>query len=94
MARVQIKRRKNIEGEADEFEILIDGHRINGVRHYTLSEAGGGIPVLTLEVEAYEELNTDIDFNLWFKDDGHVNVTLVSDVDDAAIVVQEEGHAA
>lgn len=93
MARIEIKRRKNTDDQTDEIEIRIDGHKINGVRKYTLSEEGGTIPILTLEVEAWDEMNVDVEANLLFEDDGQVNLTLVK-CDDAILVVKEDGKAA
>lgn len=45
---------KNYENESPAFtEIYIDGQRLHGVRSYTLKHVAGNIPVLTIDLNAF-----------------------------------------
>lgn len=58
MAKIEIRQ---VDGESGIFtEILIDGHKINGVRSYELKQKGAGIPILTIDLNAF-----DITTDLW-----------------------------
>jgi hypothetical protein len=58
MAKIEIRQ---VDGEHGIFtEVLIDGHKIDGVRRFTLNQGvGDGIPTLTLDLNALN-LATDI----------------------------------
>lgn len=58
MAKIEIRQ---VDGEHGIFtEVLIDGHKIDGVRRFTLNqEVGDGIPTLTLDLNALN-LATDM----------------------------------
>lgn len=51
MAKIEIRQ---VDGEHGIFtEVLIDGHKIDGVRRFTLNQGvGDGIPTLTLDLNA------------------------------------------
>lgn len=52
---------RQVQGEKGIFtEILIDGHKLNGVRRYELKQGtGDSIPTLTVDLNALE-LSTDL----------------------------------
>lgn len=58
MAKIEIRQ---VDGEHGIFtEVLIDGHKIDGVRSFTLNQGvGDGIPTLTLDLNALN-LATDM----------------------------------
>lgn len=58
MAKIEIRQ---VDGEKGIFtEILIDGHKIDGVRSFTLKQGvGDDVPTLTLDLNALE-LATDM----------------------------------
>jgi len=58
MAKIEIRQ---VDGERGIFtEVLIDGHKIDGVRRFTLNQGvGDGIPTLTLDLNALN-LATDM----------------------------------
>jgi hypothetical protein len=58
MAKIEIRQ---VDGEHGIFtEVLIDGHKIDGVRRFTLNQGvGDGIPTLTLDLNALN-LATDM----------------------------------
>lgn len=58
MGKIEIRQ---VDGERGIFtEVLIDGHKIDGVRSFTLNQGvGDGIPTLTLDLNALN-LATDI----------------------------------
>ena len=58
MAKIEIRQ---VDGEKGIFtEILIDGHKIDGVRSFTLKQGvGDDIPTLTLDLNAFN-LATDL----------------------------------
>ena len=58
MAKIEIRQ---VDGERGIFtEVLIDGHKIDGVRSFTLNQGvGDGIPTLTLDLNALN-LATDM----------------------------------
>lgn len=58
MAKIEIRQ---VDGERGIFtEVLIDGHKIDGVRRFTLKQGvGDGIPTLTLDLNALN-LATDM----------------------------------
>lgn len=50
---------KTVEGTSGAFtEIYVDGHKLNGVRSYSLSQDKGNIPILTVDLNA---LNLSVD---------------------------------
>lgn len=52
MAKIEIRQ---VDGEKGIFtEILIDGHKISGVRSYELKQKAGEIPVLTIDLNAFD----------------------------------------
>lgn len=57
MAKVEIRQ----SGGVSEIftEILVDGHKLNGVRSYELKHEAGKIPVLTLDLNAFD-ISTDL----------------------------------
>jgi hypothetical protein len=54
---------RQVDGEHGIFtEVLIDGHKIDGVRRFTLNQGvGDGIPTLTLDLNA---LNFETDMRM------------------------------
>ena len=60
MAKIEIRQ---VDGEHGIFtEVLIDGHKIDGVRRFTLNQGvGDGIPTLTLDLNA---LNFETDMRM------------------------------
>lgn len=58
MSKIEIRQ---VDGERGIFtEILIDGHKIDGVRRFKLKqEAGNSVPTLTLDLNALD-FSTDI----------------------------------
>lgn len=58
MAKIEIRQ---VDGEHGIFtEVLIDGHKIDGVRRFSLNQGvGDGIPTLTLDLNALN-LATDM----------------------------------
>lgn len=58
MAKIEIRQ---VNGQEGIFtEILIDGHKISGIRSYELKQKGAGIPKLTIDLNAF-----DITTDLW-----------------------------
>lgn len=60
MQKIEIRQ---VDGEHGIFtEVLIDGHKIDGVRRFTLNQGvGDGIPTLTLDLNA---LNFETDMRM------------------------------
>ena len=57
MAKVEIKQSN---GEKGIFtEVLIDGHKLDGVRSYKLKQKAGEAPVLSLDLNAFD-ISTDL----------------------------------
>lgn len=57
MAKVEIRQ---VDGEKGIFtEILIDGHKIDGVRSYELKQKAGESPILILDLNAFD-ISTDL----------------------------------
>lgn len=57
MAKIEIKQVENKHGIFTE--ILIDGHKIDGVRSYELKQKAGMVPVLTIDLNALD-IATDL----------------------------------
>lgn len=57
MAKVDIRQVNDEKGIFTE--ILIDGHKIYGVRNYELKQKAGEAPVLTLDLNAFD-ISTDL----------------------------------
>lgn len=59
MAKIEIRQ---LEKEHGIFtEILIDGHKIDGVRGYELKQKSGMMPILTIDLNAFD-LATDLKY--------------------------------
>ena len=59
MAKIEIRQ---VDGQEGIFtEILIDGHKISGIRSYELKQKGAGIPTLTIDLNAFD-ITTDLQF--------------------------------
>lgn len=57
MAKIEIRQ---VDGQEGIFtEILIDGHKISGIRSYELKQKGAGIPTLTIDLNAFG-ITTDL----------------------------------
>ena len=57
MAKIEIRQ---VDGEKGVFtEILIDGHKIDGIRSYELKQKAGEIPILTIDLNAFD-IATDL----------------------------------
>lgn len=56
MSKIEIRQ---VEGEKIFTEILIDGHKIDGVRDYELKQNRAGLPVLTVDLNAFD-ITTDL----------------------------------
>lgn len=66
MAKIEIRQ---VDGEKGIFtEILIDGHKIDGVRSYELKQKGAGVPILTIDLNAFD-IATDLKVLLINQDD-------------------------
>lgn len=52
---------KTVKGSSGTFtEIYVDGHKLNGVRRYSLTHSAGAIPVLTIDLNALDvAIDTD-----------------------------------
>lgn len=57
MAKVEI--RQTCEESRIFTEILVDGHKLDGVRSYELKHEAGRIPVLSLDLNAFD-ISTDL----------------------------------
>lgn len=51
MSKIEIRQ---VEGEKIFTEICIDGHKIDGVRSYELKQDRAGLPVLTVDLNAFD----------------------------------------
>lgn len=51
MSKIEIRQ---VEGEKIFTEICIDGHKIDGVRGYELRQSRVGLPVLTIDLNAFD----------------------------------------
>lgn len=51
MSKIEIRQ---VEGEKIFTEICIDGHKIDGVRGYELTQNRVGLPVLTIDLNAFD----------------------------------------
>lgn len=58
MAKIEIKQSENEQGIFTE--ILIDGHKIDGVRNYELKQKAGSAPILTIDINAFD-IATDLE---------------------------------
>lgn len=56
MSKIEIRQ---VEGEKIFTEIYIDGHKIDGVRDYELKQSRVGLPVLTIDLNAFD-IATDL----------------------------------
>lgn len=57
MAKIEIKQSN---GEKEIFtEVLIDGHKLDGVRSYELKQKAGEMPVLSLDLNVFN-ISTDL----------------------------------
>lgn len=57
MSKIEIRQSENERGIFTE--ILIDGHKIDGVRSYELKQKAGGAPILTVDLNAFD-IATDL----------------------------------
>ena len=57
MTKIKIRQSENERGIFTE--ILIDGHKIDGVRSYELKQKAGGAPILTIDLNAFD-ITTDL----------------------------------
>ncbi len=58
MSKIKIRQSENERGIFTE--ILIDGHKIDGVRSYELKQKAGGAPILTIDLNAFD-ITTDLE---------------------------------
>lgn len=56
MSKIEIRQ---VEGEKIFTEICIDGHKIDGVRDYELKQSKAGLPILTVDLNAFD-ITTDL----------------------------------
>lgn len=57
MSKIKIRQSENERGIFTE--ILIDGHKIDGVRSYELKQKAGGAPILTIDLNVFD-ITTDL----------------------------------